>query len=185
MEFLEFDITGPILIKPDRYEDSRGHFTETFVASAFASNICDANFVQDNESFSTSSDTIRGLHCQSPPFAQGKLVRCITGSIIDVAVDIRVGSPTFMKYVRARLTAENGHQLWIPTGFLHGFATQKPNTVVAYKTTAEYSPNHDETVAFDDPDLAVDWELEKRQPILSPKDQEAPSFVTFESPFEY
>lgn len=185
MEFSGFDIQGPILIAPQRFEDARGYFVETFKTAEFSSKVSPVEFVQDNESLSTSAGTIRGLHYQSPPYAQGKLVRCVRGKIIDVAVDFRTGSPTFMKHIRAELTGANGHQLWVPSGFLHGFAALVPDTLVSYKVTEAYNPEHDRAVAFDDPLLDIDWGLNSLEPIVSPKDRNAPSISQIISPFKY
>ena len=141
------------------------------------------SFVQDNHSLSKLSGTIRGLHYQSPPFAQGKLVRCISGRITDVAVDVRKGSATYGEHIKVVLSAENKQQLWVPEGFLHGFATLEKNTEVLYKVTNYYSAQADGNVLWNDPDLAIDWGIEPGSVILSDKDQTAPLFKAFNSPF--
>jgi dTDP-4-dehydrorhamnose 3,5-epimerase len=143
----------------------------------------DILFVQDNQSFSAEFGTIRGLHFQRPPHAQGKLVRCLRGRILDVAVDIRRGSPSYGHWVAEELSAENGVQLWVPRGFLHGFATLEPNTAVAYKVDGFYSAECEGSVRFDDPDLAIDWGIDPNCAVLSEKDAMAPAFHAFDSPF--
>lgn len=185
MEIKTFDLQGPVLFTPRRFGDDRGYFMETFRASAFRDAVGkDApDFVQDNQSFSKTAGTVRGLHFQSPPHAQGKLVRCTQGVIIDVAVDARVGSPTFGQNVRAELTAENGAQLWVPAGFLHGFSTLVDNTVVQYKCTDYYASVCDGNVAWDDPDLDIDWGIDASKAVLSAKDAVAPRWSDFTSPF--
>jgi len=145
----------------------------------------DVAFVQDNHSHSVEAGTVRGLHFQAPPTAQAKLVRVTRGSIVDVAVDIRRGSQTYGQWVAEHLSARNGVQLFIPAGFLHGFATLEPATDVIYKVDAPYAPDCEGAVRFDDPDLAVDWGIDTRTARLSEKDAEAPAFRDFVSPFTY
>ncbi len=140
-------------------------------------------FVQDNHSFSTETGTVRGLHYQSPPHAQDKLVRCGRGRLFDVAVDIRTGSPTYGQWFGIELSFENGKQLLVPKGFLHGFVTRDPNTEIIYKCSDYYAPECDGAIRFDDPDIGVDWELGQSQPILSDKDEAASDLADFESPF--
>jgi dTDP-4-dehydrorhamnose 3,5-epimerase len=183
LDFSGFDIVGPTLIKPKRFADERGHFSETFKAKDFEQSVGQQNFVQDNESLSILAGTIRGLHYQSPPHAQGKLVRCIAGEICDVAVDVRSDSPTYLEHIRVFLSAKNGYQLWIPVGFLHGFSTLVPNTLVSYKVTHPYHSESDRSLAFDDPRLNIDWGLGSLKPTLSAKDKEAPLFDPDKSPF--
>ena len=144
----------------------------------------DYEFVQDNHSFSRQAGTVRGLHFQSPPSAQAKLVRCGRGALFDVAVDIRKGSPTYGKWVGVELSFENGKQLLIPAGFLHGFATRVPDTEIIYKCTDYYSPTCDGAVRFDDPAIGIDWELEGA-PLLSDKDAEAGLLSDLDNPFIY
>jgi len=139
--------------------------------------------VQENHSLSQHAYTVRGLHFQRPPFAQGKLVRCSRGSIIDVAVDVRVGSSTYGKHVKAELSAENNAQLWVPEGFLHGFVTLEKDTEVQYKCTNYYSPECDGTILWNDPILAIDWTVRSYQACLSDKDKAAQGFSSFQSPF--
>ncbi|MEM9044528.1 MAG: dTDP-4-dehydrorhamnose 3,5-epimerase [Pseudomonadota bacterium] len=143
------------------------------------------DFVQDNHSYSADTGTLRGLHFQAPPSAQTKLVRVARGSVLDVAVDIRRGSPTFGQWVAEELSAENGAQLLVPRGFLHAFITLEPHTEVLYKVDAFYDPNADGAVRFDSPELGIDWGMEPDKIILSDKDAAAPAFADFTSPFEY
>lgn len=176
------DIQGPLLLTPKTFADNRGYFTESFRADFFRSHIdVAADFVQDNQSVSRRKGTVRGLHLQTPPHAQGKLVRCVTGSILDVAVDVRRGSTTYGRYVSAELTGVGGEQLWVPAGFLHGFATREDDCIVAYKCTDYYAQDCEQSVRWDDPDLAIDWGL--KAAIVSDKDGAAPSFKDYISPF--
>lgn len=177
-----FDV---VLVEPVRHGDERGYFSETYSRSAFAGFGLDVTFVQDNESLSREAGVVRGLHFQSPPFAQAKLVRAVRGSILDVAVDIRKGSPTFGQWVSATLTAERGEQLLVPHGFAHGFCTLEPDTLVAYKVDAPYSREHDAGIAWDDPDLGIDWPLAAGAAILSDKDRAAPRLRDYATPFVY
>ena len=139
MDFHECGLVGPVLVEPVRIGDERGYFAETFRLDQFLAAVGDFPFVQDNESLSAKVGTVRGLHFQSDPCAQGKLVRCTAGALFDVAVDIRADSPTFGRWVGVELSAANGRQLWVPRGFAHGFCTLLPNTVISYKVTAFYS----------------------------------------------
>jgi dTDP-4-dehydrorhamnose 3,5-epimerase len=164
-----------VLIVPQRFGDVRGYFTETFNAKRFAEIGIGEPFVQDNQSLSRSQGTVRGLHCQIAPHAQGKLVRVLRGAAWDVAVDIRAGSPSYGKWVGATLTAEQGEQLWIPPGFLHGFATLTPDTEIVYKVTDFYDRDTERGVLWNDPALAVAWPIEG-EPILSDKDRTLPPF---------
>jgi dTDP-4-dehydrorhamnose 3,5-epimerase len=163
------------LIESRRIGDSRGFFSETFRADKLAENGFDAPFVQDNHSRSAQTGTLRGLHYQRPPQAQDKLVRVIRGAILDVAVDIREGSPTYGQSVSAELTGENGLQILVPKGFAHGFVTLEPDTEVIYKVTDYYSPECDAGILWNDPDLAVDWKFSE-EPVLSAKDIALPAF---------
>ena len=173
------------LITPKRFGDDRGFFSETYNRARFAEAGIDIDFIQDNHSSSSLVGTVRGLHYQSPPFAQTKLVRVLRGEIIDIAVDVRKGSPTFGKSVRAKLSAENGMQILVPKGFLHGFATLVPNTEIAYKVDNYYSAECDGSVAWNDPDLDLDWGIDTSAAIVSEKDAFAPVFSEFQSPFEF
>lgn len=183
MKVHQFDIEGPLLIEPTRFQDQRGFFCETYNALELARHGVDARFVQDNQSLSTACGTVRGLHFQSPPFAQSKLIRVVRGAITDVAVDIRAGSPTFGRHVRVELSAENAMQLYIPEGFAHGFATLRPLTDVAYKVSAPYSPEHELGILWNDPDLGIQWRLPDDEAVLSNKDVELPCLCNIVSPF--
>ena len=172
-----------ILIAPQKHGDDRGYFSETFRDSWFREHVADIGFVQDNHSLSAETGTLRGLHFQTPPYAQGKLVRCIAGAIWDVAVDIRKGSAHYGQWAAAELTAENGHQLYIPPGFAHGFVTLVPATQVIYKCTDYYAPDCDAGLRWDDPDIALPWPLDGIKPTLSAKDDVQPLLANFDSPF--
>ncbi|OZB17109.1 MAG: dTDP-4-dehydrorhamnose 3,5-epimerase [Hyphomonas sp. 34-62-18] len=171
------------LVTPPRFGDDRGFFSETYNAEKFKAAGIDADFVQDNHSLSAQTGTVRGLHFQAPPFAQAKLVRCLRGAIVDVAVDVRKGSPTYGKWVKAELSAENGVQIYVPRGFLHGFATLVPDTEIAYKVDNYYSKECDGAVIWNDPSLAIDWGIDPATATLSAKDSAAQSFAEFASPF--
>lgn len=171
------------LVTPARFGDARGFFSETYNAARFQAAGILANFVQDNHSYSEKAGTVRGLHFQAPPFAQAKLVRVLRGAILDIAVDVRRSSPTYGKWVRAKLSAQNGAQLFVPQGFLHGFVTLEVGTEIAYKVDSYYSKEADGAVLWNDPDLAIDWGLSSDQASLSDKDAAAPGFSGFISPF--
>ena len=174
------------LIRPRRHGDARGWFTEVYSEPAFAALGIDCRFVQDNHSLSVPAFTLRGLHFQVPPRGQDKLVRCIRGRIFDVAVDVRKGSPTFGQWVGAELSAENGHQLFIPIGFAHGFVTLEPDCEVTYKCSDTYAPAEDGGVRWDDPAIGIDWPIPPgTAPELSPKDLVQPLLADFASPFPY
>ncbi len=175
MEYRRLDINDVVLIKPKVIGDARGFFMEAFKDAWFRENIADVGFVQDNQSLSASAGTIRGLHYQTAPFGQGKLVRCLQGAIFDVAVDIRLDSPTFGRWVGETLTAEGAEQLWVPEGFAHGFCTLLPDTMVFYKVTNPYSKANDFGVAFDDPEIGIDWPIDIATAVLSDKDRVQPS----------
>ncbi|MEZ5756473.1 MAG: dTDP-4-dehydrorhamnose 3,5-epimerase [Paracoccaceae bacterium] len=174
------DLPGVLILTPQRFGDARGWFMETWNADRMAEAGLDLAFVQDNHSFSAQMGTLRGLHYQSPPRAQDKLVRCTRGAIRDVAVDIRRGSPTYGHWVRVDLTAENGRQLLVPKGFLHGSLTLAPDTEVQYKCTDTYAPSHDGAVRWDT--VGIDWG-DDVAPILSAKDAAAPAMADWQSPF--
>ena len=177
------EIDGVLILTPKRWADARGFFVETWNSERFRQAGLPAGFVQDNQSHSVEAGTVRGLHYQAPPRAQGKLVRVLRGAVMDVAVDARRGSPTYGRHVRAFLSDENGAQLFVPAGFLHGFATLEPHTDVAYKVTDYYSQPHDGAVLWNDPDLAIDWGIDPARAVLSEKDAKAPRFADFQSPF--
>jgi len=172
------------LIAPVRHDDARGWFTETYSEAGFAKLGIDCRFVQDNHSLSRPAWTLRGLHFQTPPHAQDKLVRCVRGSIFDVAVDVRSGSPTYGEWVGAELSADNGRQLFVPVGFAHGFLTLEPDTEVVYKVSHLYAPASDGGIAWDG--AGVDWPLpEGVTPELSAKDARLPALADWDSPFAY
>ncbi len=174
------------LIRPKRHGDERGWFTETYNRDTFAGLGIECTFVQDNHSLSVPAFTLRGLHFQSPPAGQDKLVRCLRGRIFDVAVDIRRGSPTYGKWVATELTAQNGNQLFIPIGFAHGFLTLEPDCEVAYKCSHLYAPAQDGGLRWDDPTIGIEWPLPPgMEPELSAKDKVQPSLADFSSPFDY
>ncbi len=183
MDVISLEIPDVKIITPRRFADDRGFFSETYNARAFKAAGIGCDFVQDNHSYSAKAGTVRGLHFQAPPFAQSKLVRVLRGAIIDVAVDARKASPTFGKWVRAELSAENGNQIFVPAGFLHGFATLEPDTEVAYKVDAYYDGASDGSVKWDDPSLKIDWGVSSDTASLSAKDSQAPSWKDWASPF--
>lgn len=184
MKVTQTKLPGVLLLEPRRFGDDRGFFSESWSRKTLAEHGVDIDFVQDNHSVSAAVNTVRGLHFQSPPHAQAKLVRCGRGRLFDVAVDIRKGSPTFGQWVGYELSFANGQQLLIPEGFLHGFSTREPDTEIIYKCSDYYAPECDGAVRFDDPDLGIDWGL-SGDAILSDKDANAPLMAQFDSPFTY
>lgn len=184
MDFERQAIPDVVLVRPKRFGDARGFFSETFRASLYAENGIAGPFVQDNHAYSADAGVLRGLHFQKPPMAQGKLVRCVRGAILDVAVDIRKSSPTYGQHVAAELTAENGAQLYVPVGFAHGYLTLTPDSEVEYKVTEYYAPETEGGLAWDDPDIGIDWPLPNGAPSLSPKDEVLPGLAGFDSPFD-
>ena len=185
LDVAETEIPEVKRLLPRRFADQRGFFVETWNAARMRAAGLDLAFVQDNHSYSAAAGTVRGLHYQAPPMAQAKLVRVARGAVRDIVVDIRRGSPTYGQWVAEELSAENGVQLLIPRGFLHGFVTLVPDTDVLYKVDAHYSADCDGAVRFDDPDLAVDWKIDPRTAVLSEKDARAPLFRDFVTPFVY
>ncbi|KQN75247.1 dTDP-4-dehydrorhamnose 3,5-epimerase [Devosia sp. Leaf64] len=185
MLFVRLKVPGPILITPKKLGDLRGWFMESFRASVFEAEVGQYTFVQENSSMSTEAGTVRGLHFQLEPKAQGKLVSCTSGALLDVAVDIRSGSPTFGEFVAEELSAENGRQLWVPPGFAHGFCTLQPNTVISYKVTDYYSAEHDRGLAWDDPDVNIKWPVLSGDAILSDKDRKQPTLANLGQAFRY
>lgn len=183
LDVRSLDLDGVLEIRPARFTDDRGFFSETWSATGWREAGIDLNFVQDNHSVSFRRGTMRGLHFQSPPFAQDKLVRVSRGSVFDVAVDIRRGSPSFGKWTGTILSAADWNQLLVPKGFAHGFLTLETDTEVQYKVSAPYSREHDRAIRFDDPDIAIDWPIEREAIILSPKDREAPPLADVETGF--
>lgn len=167
-------IPDVLLIEPRRFGDARGFFSEVWKRSALAAAGLHVDFVQDNHSLSAAVGVVRGLHFQRPPTAQGKLVRVVRGRILDVAVDIREGSPTYGRHVAVELSAENWAQLWVPRGFAHGFMTLEPDTEVLYKVDQEYDPATDGGISWNDPDLGIAWPLPPEGAVVSEKDGRAP-----------
>ncbi|NAZ37831.1 dTDP-4-dehydrorhamnose 3,5-epimerase [Rubellimicrobium sp. CFH 75288] len=181
MQIEETALPGVLVLTPRRFADARGWFEETWSRDRMAEAGLPVDWAQDNHSMSRRAGTLRGLHYQAPPRAQAKLVRVLLGAILDVAVDARAGSPHFGRHVAVELSAASGRQLLIPEGFLHGFVTREPDTHVAYKCTDTYAPAQDGAVAWDDPDLAIDWGV--ADPVLSDKDRAAPRWRDWQTPF--
>ena len=173
-------LSGVKILTPNRFGDARGFFSESWNKRQLAEHGIDLDFVQDNHSMSAQVGTLRGLHFQSPPAAQDKLVRCGQGALFDVAVDIRKGSPTYDQWFGIELSAENGKQLLVPKGFLHGFVTRQPNTEIIYKCTDYYAPECDGAVHWDS--CGINWGFDGT-PVLSDKDAVAPPLAAFDSPF--
>jgi dTDP-4-dehydrorhamnose 3,5-epimerase len=173
------------LLRTRRFHDARGFFTETFSRRALAACGIDGDFVQDNHSFSGPRGVVRGLHFQIPPFAQDKLVRVVRGAILDIAVDLRVGSPFYGRHVAQEIREEDSTQLYIPAGFAHGFCTLVPETEVLYKVSAYYSPQHDRGIRWNDPRLGIDWPIGADAAIVSDKDRALPLLAETRSYFRY
>jgi dTDP-4-dehydrorhamnose 3,5-epimerase len=182
-EAVRLDIPDVILVRPPRHDDPRGYFRETYRAAAFREIGIDAAFVQDNEAFSARRGTIRGLHFQTPPHAQAKLVRVLQGAILDVAVDLRARSASFGHKVAVELTASGGEQLFAPRGFAHGYCTLEPNTKVAYKCDAYYAAGAEGGILFSDPALGIDWPFSPADLIVSDKDSRLPPLKMLDTPF--
>lgn len=186
MQILSTTLQDVFILTPRRFSDDRGYFSESWNRKTLAAHGITLDFVQDNHSLSSQAGTLRGLHFQSPPHAQAKLVRCGRGRLFDVAVDIRRGSPSYGQWTGVELSAENGRQFLIPAGFLHGFITRDPETEIIYKCTDYYAPDCDGAVRFDDPDVGIDWGLTAGiPPILSDKDAKAPLLRDIAVPFIY
>lgn len=183
MNVIKTDIEGVVIIEPRVFTDSRGYFFESFNKKAFEEAVGNIGFVQDNESCS-SRGVMRGLHFQRPPHAQAKLVRCVRGAVLDVAVDIRKGSPTYGKHVAVELTEENHRQFFIPRGFAHGFAVLSDTAIFQYKCDNYYCPEADGGISIVDTSLGIDWHIDLQDAILSDKDKKHPLFKDFKSPFE-
>lgn len=184
MEFKKTDIEGVYILEPKIFEDSRGYFFESFNDLVFTNNIGYIDFVQDNESKS-SYGVMRGLHFQSPPYAQSKLVRCVRGKVLDVALDIRKDSPTYGQHVAVELSEDNHRQLFIPKGFAHGFAVLSDEAVFQYKCDNFYHPEADGGINILDGSLGIDWKIPSEEAILSEKDTKHPMFADFNTPFVY
>jgi dTDP-4-dehydrorhamnose 3,5-epimerase len=177
------DIDGPLLITPAIRRDHRGSFSETYNERAFAAVGVTTRFVQDNQSSSPRRGTVRGLHFQTPPEPQAKLVRVIAGAIFDVVVDIRVGSPAYGRWTAATLTGAAGEQMWIPRGFAHGFCTLEPDTVIAYKVDGPYAPECEAGLHWRDPDLAIAWPVPEAEAVIADRDRSLPRLRDFASPY--
>lgn len=184
MKFIKTEIPDVFIIEPSIFGDNRGYFLESFNLEKFEENVCKIKFVQDNESKS-SKGVLRGLHFQKPPFNQAKLVRCVEGSVMDVAVDIRKGSPTYGKHVAVELTGDNKRQLFVPRGFAHGFSVLSETAVFAYKVDNTYAPEYDSGIRWNDKDLDIDWGLDESEVQLSEKDKNLTFFSDLNSPFNY
>ena len=180
MKIIKTEIEGILIIEPRVFEDERGYFFESWSKDAFENIGLDINFVQDNQSFS-SKGVVRGLHFQNPPFAQGKLVRVLKGSVLDVAVDIRKNSPTYGKYFSIHLSGENKTMFWIPPGFAHGFSTLEDNSIFSYKCSGVYNKESEGSLMWNDTDLNIDWKIDN--PIISEKDQNSAIFSDFKTQF--
>jgi dTDP-4-dehydrorhamnose 3,5-epimerase len=185
MDIRETDLPDVKVLTPRRFGDTRGYFSETWTAARMAAAGLSTQFVQDNESLSAKPGTLRGLHYQAPPFAQAKLVRVARGAVRDVAVDVRRGSPTYGRSVAVELSAANGAQLLVPRGFLHGFVTLEPDTLVLYKVDNGYDAASDGSVLWNGAGLDIDWGIDPADVTLSDKDRAAPAFAEWASPFEH
>lgn len=185
MDATKLKLPGLMVLKPRRFSDPRGYFIETYNEKVFAAAGITTKFVQDNQSLSAAKGTVRGLHFQLPPAAQAKLVRVLQGSVYDVAIDLRMGSPTYGQSAAATLTADGGEQIFVPRGFAHGFCTLEPDTVVAYKVDAFYAPASDSGLIWNDPTLAIGWPVAASEAVLSDKDKTHGRFADFNSPFRY
>ena len=183
MNFIKTKISGVIIIEPTVFEDARGYFLESYNQKKFEEVVGKTSFMQDNESKS-SKGVLRGLHFQKPPFQQAKLVRCIEGEVLDVAVDIRKNSKTYGKYVAVLLSGKNKHQLFVPRGFAHGFLVLSDSATFAYKVDNSYAPDHDAGIRWNDKKLNIQWGLEESEVLVSSKDAELPFFLEFDSPFK-
>lgn len=184
MEIIKTDIEGVVILEPRVFEDARGYFFESYSKKVFDELAWATDFVQDNESMSTRG-VMRGLHFQYPPFTQSKLVRCVRGKVLDVAVDIRKGSPTYGRHVAVELSEENHRQLFVPRGFAHGFAVLSDEAVFQYKCDNYYAPQADGGISIADASLGIDWQIDPARAILSEKDTNHPLLKDFDSPFEY
>jgi dTDP-4-dehydrorhamnose 3,5-epimerase len=182
MNFLETEIKDLFIIEPKIWKDDRGYFFESYNKQSFDDSGINVNFVQDNQSLSQKG-TLRGLHAQANPYAQGKLVRVIQGKVLDIAVDIRKGSKTYGQYEAVELSGDNNRMLWIPPGFLHGFVTLEDNTIFAYKVSGLYNKSSEFGVIWNDPDLNIDWGIATDQVILSEKDKTLPLFKDLNNHF--
>jgi dTDP-4-dehydrorhamnose 3,5-epimerase len=182
MKVTKTNIEGLLIIEPSVFSDDRGYFFESYSETKYKKAGIAADFIQDNQSFSRKG-TVRGLHGQAEPFAQGKLVRVISGKVLDIAVDVRKGSPTYGKYFSIELSADNKLQFWVPGGFLHGFSVLEDNTIFAYKVNNYYHKDSEFGVLWNDPTLNIDWGIAPGEALISPKDLLLPDFKSFNSPY--
>lgn len=178
-------LPGIKLLTPKKHGDGRGFFSETYNRRTLLDHGIDTSFVQDNHAFSAEKGTVRGLHFQTPPHAQAKLVRVLRGAILDVVVDIRTGSPTFGQHVSAVISAKDWNQILVPVGFAHGLITLEPDTEVLYKVSDHYSPEHDKGLLWNDPALGIDWGIRDEEAILSEKDRRQPRLTELPAYFHY
>lgn len=184
MQVEKTKLAGVVILTPRRFSDDRGYFSEVWNKAVLASHGIEIDFVQDNHSYSRDVGTVRGLHYQSPPHAQDKLVRCGAGRVLDVVVDIRQSSPTYGQWLSIELSGENGAQIFVPKGFLHGFVTLEPDSELLYKCSDIYAPDCDGAVHFGSQSLGIDWQIDPKQAVISDKDAQAIDFANFTSPFE-
>ena len=187
MQVYEIGFPGLLILEPRVFQDERGFFLESYNKDVFKQNKITCDFIQDNHAYSKDVGVLRGLHFQIPPMAQAKLVWVTRGAVMDVVVDLRKGSPTYGKWQHAILSSSNFKRMFIPKGFAHGYVTLMPDTEFQYKVDAPYSPEHDAGIAWDDPDVGVDWgkALDGQTPILSEKDRRLPTLANFDSPFNF
>ena len=184
MKFIKTEISDLYIIEPSVFGDERGYFLESFNLKKFEESICPIKFVQDNESKS-SKGVLRGLHFKKPPFHQAKLLRCVEGSVLDVAVDLRKEPPTYGKHITVELSGENKKQLFVPRGFAHGFSVLSKTAIFAYKVDNDYAPEYDAGIRWDDTNLNINWGLEKNEVLVSEKDKALPFLSEFETPFNF
>lgn len=183
MQIHSLEIPDVKIIKPKKFGDERGYFTELYTKKIFDQDVDQIDFLQDNQSLSVEKGIIRGLHYQSPPYAQDKLVRCLSGKILDVAVDIRKDSEFYGRHIIKEISAENFEQILVPKGFAHGFLTLEENTIINYKVSNYYSFENDYGIYWADPDLAINWGISENEAILSKKDANQPFFKDLRTPF--
>jgi dTDP-4-dehydrorhamnose 3,5-epimerase len=185
LQIQPLSIPDVLCIQPTQHHEDRGFFSEVYRRDVLASHGVEVAFVQDNHVFSAARGVLRGLHFQVPPNAQGKLVRCVRGAVVDVAVDIRQGSPTYGQHVALELSARNWRQVWVPPGFAHGYVTLQPESEVLYKVTAYYDPVAERGIAWDDPALSIDWRWPAGELVISPKDRANPNLADAAPAFRY
>ncbi|MBO6783520.1 MAG: dTDP-4-dehydrorhamnose 3,5-epimerase [Alphaproteobacteria bacterium] len=185
MEISQTSIPGVLILDPGRHTDERGWLSELWNPDALGAAGLDVDFVQDNQSHNSKAGPVRGLHFQVPPHAQGKLITCLSGAIFDVAVDLRVGSPTYGRHVGLRMDADDTRQMWIPAGFAHGYCALEDNTRVLYKLTAPFAPHAAKGIRWDDPALGIAWPLEAGMELVNDRDRNLPCLADYDSPFRW